>query len=499
MNILLERLKENVSAVIPIAVIVLILNFTLVPLGFLTAIRFLVGAIFIIIGLSLFLVGVDIGITPLGSLTGSSLVKTNRLWLVLSVGFVLAFFISLAEPGLLVLANQVAFVTLKQITSFELLAVVSVGLAILVALGFVRIFKSIPLYRWLMACYIIVFFLGLFTTPEFLAIAFDASGATTGILAVPFILALSVGVAALRKDSKASEKDSFGLVAITSVGAILSVEVLSILSGTQEYATASLEPVRIASPSIFGPFVTLVPDAVWESFVSILPLLVALIALQRFLFKLARKPYYRMLKGFAYAFVGLFMFLVGVNGGFMEVGSEIGYRLAKMDNKLPLLVTGFALGFFTIVAEPAVFVLTHTIEEVTAGYVKRKAVGLALSIGVGIAVALAIIRILVPTIKLWHYLLPGYIVALSMMFFVPKLFVGIAFDAGGVATGPMTATFILAFTQGAAGAFEGANVLSDGFGMIALVAMTPIITLQTLGLIFQARSKKEGVEASSAS
>jgi hypothetical protein len=499
LNILLERLKENVSAVIPIAVIVLILNFTLVPLGFLTAIRFLVGAIFIIIGLSLFLVGVDIGITPLGSLTGSSLVKTNRLWLVLSVGFVLAFFISLAEPGLLVLANQVAFVTLKQITSFELLAVVSVGLAILVALGFVRIFKSIPLYRWLMACYIIVFFLGLFTTPEFLAIAFDASGATTGILAVPFILALSVGVAALRKDSKASEKDSFGLVAIASVGAILSVEVLSILSGTQEYATASLEPVRIASPSIFGPFVTLVPDAVWESFVSILPLLVALIALQRFLFKLARKPYYRMLKGFAYAFVGLFMFLVGVNGGFMEVGSEIGYRLAKMDNKLPLLVTGFALGFFTIVAEPAVFVLTHTIEEVTAGYVKRKAVGLALSIGVGIAVALAIIRILVPTIKLWHYLLPGYIVALSMMFFVPKLFVGIAFDAGGVATGPMTATFILAFTQGAAGAFEGANVLSDGFGMIALVAMTPIITLQTLGLIFQARSKKEGVEASSAS
>src|SRR5690554_697892 len=219
-------MKENVSAVIPIAVIVLILNFSLVPLGASAVIRFLVGAILVIVGLSLFLVGVDIGITPLGSLTGSSLVKTNKLWTVLSIGFILAFFISLAEPGLLVLANQVGQVTAGQITSMELLLVVSVGLATLVSLGFVRIFMNIPLYKWLMGSYIVVFVMSFFATPEFLAIAFDASGATTGILAVPFILALSVGVAGLRRDSKASEKDSFGLVAIASVGAILSVLVL---------------------------------------------------------------------------------------------------------------------------------------------------------------------------------------------------------------------------------------------------------------------------------
>lgn len=494
MNILLERMKENVAAVIPIAIVVLILKFTLVPLDTAAIFRFLVGSVLVIIGLSLFLVGVDIGITPLGTLTGSSLVKTNKLWIVLSVGFVLAFFISLAEPGLLVLATQVDFVTLGGISSTELLIVVSIGLALLVSLGFVRIFRNIPLYKWLFGCYIIVAVLSIFASPEFLAIAFDASGATTGILAVPFILALSVGVAGLRKDSKASEEDSFGLVAIASVGAILSVLVLSLFSGTRTFADASLESVHIESQSILRPFLMLVPGALWESFISILPLLVGFVLLQRFLFKLTRRPFNRMFKGFIYAFVGLFLFLVGVNGGFMEVGSQIGYRLAQLDNKLWLIGTGFALGFFTIVAEPAVFVLRDQIEEVTAGYVKRKAVSSALSVGVGFAVSLSLIRILVPGIQLWHYLLPGYIVALSMMFFVPKLFVGIAFDAGGVATGPMTATFILAFTQGAASAFEGANVLSDGFGMISLVAMAPIITLQILGLLFQARSKKEGVE-----
>ena len=329
----------------------------------------------------------------------------------------------------------------------ELLVVVSIGLALLVALGFVRIFKNIPLYKWLFGCYIIIAVLSIFSSPEFLAIAFDASGATTGILAVPFILALSVGVAGLRKDSKASEKDSFGLVAIASVGAILSVLVLSLFSGTRTFADASLESVRIDNPSILRPFLGLVPGALWESFVSLLPLLVGFLLLQVFLFKLARKPFRRILKGFAYAFVGLFLFLVGVNGGFMEVGSQIGHTLAHLDNKFWLIATGFVLGFFTIVAEPAVFVLRNQIEEVTAGYVKRKAVSSALSVGVGFAVALSLIRILVPGIKLWHYLLPGYIIALSMMFFVPKLFVGIAFDAGGVATGPMTATFILALRR----------------------------------------------------
>ncbi|MGI6694237.1 MAG: DUF1538 domain-containing protein [Limnochordia bacterium] len=494
MNALVGLLKDNVKTVIPIAAVVLVLNFTLVPLGFSLIARFLVGAVLIIIGLSLFLLGVDIGITPMGSLTGSSLVMTNKLPVVLLGGLVLGFFISIAEPGLMVLAYQVDFVTLSAISSWMLLIVVSTGLAIMVSLGFLRVVVRMSLKLFLLLSYLVIFVLALFTQPEFLAIAFDSSGATTGILAVPFLLALAVGISRLRKDSVASEEDSFGLVAIASAGAIMSVLVLNIIIGTQEYAVASLEAIEVGNTAILKPFWDFIPTAFQESFVSLLPLTVSLFVLQKILFHLERRQFARLVKGFLYAFIGLIVFLVGVYGGFMEVAGEIGLRLAMLENKVWVVVTAFALGFFTILAEPAVYVLTHTIEEVTSGYVKRKAVGAALSIGVGSAVALAMIRILTPAMELWHILLPSYIIAVGMMYYAPNLFVGIAFDAGGVATGPMTATFILAFVQGAASAFPGANLLRDGFGMIALVATAPIITLQILGFIFQARSKKQGVD-----
>jgi hypothetical protein len=487
-------LKDNIKTVIPIAAVVLVLNFTLVPLGFSLIARFLVGAVLIIIGLSLFLLGVDIGITPMGSLTGSSLVMTNKLPVVLLGGLVLGFFISIAEPGLMVLAYQVDFVTLSAISSWMLLIVVSTGLAIMVSLGFLRVVARMSLKLFLLLSYLVIFVLALFTQPEFLAIAFDSSGATTGILAVPFLLALAVGISRLRKDSVASEEDSFGLVAIASAGAIMSVLVLNIIIGTQEYAVASLEAIEVGNTAILKPFWDFIPTAFQESFVSLLPLTVSLFVLQKVLFHLERRQFARLVKGFLYAFIGLIVFLVGVYGGFMEVAGEIGLRLAMLENKVWVVVTAFALGFFTILAEPAVYVLTHTIEDVTSGYVKRKAVGAALSIGVGSAVALAMIRILTPAMELWHILLPSYIIAVGMMYYAPNLFVGIAFDAGGVATGPMTATFILAFVQGAASAFPGANLLRDGFGMIALVATAPIITLQILGFIFQARSKKQGVD-----
>jgi len=494
LNALVGLLKDNVKTVIPIAAVVLVLNFTLVPLGFSLIARFLVGAVLIIIGLSLFLLGVDIGITPMGSLTGSSLVMTNKLPVVLLGGLVLGFFISIAEPGLMVLAYQVDFVTLSAISSWMLLIVVSTGLAIMVSLGFLRVVVRMSLKLFLLLSYLVIFVLALFTQPEFLAIAFDSSGATTGILAVPFLLALAVGISRLRKDSVASEEDSFGLVAIASAGAIMSVLVLNIIIGTQEYAVASLEAIEVGNTAILKPFWDFIPTAFQESFVSLLPLTVSLFVLQKILFHLERRQFARLVKGFLYAFIGLIVFFVGVYGGFMEVAGEIGLRLAMLENKVWVVVTAFALGFFTILAEPAVYVLTHTIEDVTSGYVKRKAVGAALSIGVGSAVALAMIRILTPAIELWHILLPSYIIAVGMMYYAPNLFVGIAFDAGGVATGPMTATFILAFVQGAASAFPGANLLRDGFGMIALVATAPIITLQILGFIFQARSKKQGVD-----
>ena len=489
MNIYTQKFKEALFSIFPITAIVMVLNFTLTPLEIPLIIRFIIGAFLIIVGLSIFLIGVDIAITPLGSQVGATFAKSNKIWIVIIGGLIVGFFISIAEPGLIILADQVGIVTSGQISSISILGIVSIGLAIMLAAGFVRILFNISLHKMLTVLYGVVFILALFTPVEFLTIAFDASGATTGILAVPFILALAVGISSMKKDSKASERDSFGLVAIASVGAIMSVMLLSIFSGTRDFS-AKLEFNITESKSIIDPFIENIPILFKEGFFTILPLLIIFFFFQKFYFKMNKKSMMKMIKGFIYAFIGLFLFLVGVNTGFMDIGAIIGYTLASYDNKTYVIIIAFILGFVTILAEPAVYVLTHQIE--TSGYVRRRAILVALAIGVGIAVALSMIRIIIPGLQLWHYLLPGYIISILMSYFIPKLFVGIAFDAGGVATGPMTTTFILAFTQGAAEAVEGANILTDGFGMIATVAMTPIITLQILGLIFGMKLKKKG-------
>jgi len=445
------------------------------------------------LGLTLFLLGVDIGITPLGDLTGSSLAKSNRLWIVLIAGIILGFFISIAEPGLMVLANQVDLVTTGQISRISILVLVSIGLAIMLSLGFLRIFYNIPLYKILIVIYIIIFGLAIFSSREMLAIAFDASGSTSGILAVPFILSLSVGISKLKKDSRASEKDSFGLVAISCTGAILSILFLNLFAKTNEFSGV-LEIGSSDANSIFNPFFVVIPKFFQESIFAILPLLIILLVLQKISFRLKRRELRKLLTGFLFAFIGLFVFLMGVNAGFMDVGISIGKNLSLLENKAYIIIVAFVLGFVTMVAEPAVSVLTYQIEEVTSGYIKRMVILIPLATGVGFAVALSIVRILIPEVQLWHYLLPGYILCLLLMFFVPKLFVGIAFDAGGVATGPITATFILAFTQGAAHAYEKADLMVDGFGMIAMVAMSSILTLETLGLLFAYKSKTIGTE-----
>lgn len=497
LNVIVSKFKEVLFSVLPITLMVLILNFTISPISTVLIIRFVIGSVIVVLGLTIFLLGVDMGITPLGSLTGTSLAKTNKLWIVLIAGLILGFFISIAEPGLMVLANQVNLVTSGQISGISILLTVSIGLAIMLSLGFLRVFYNVPLYKFLITVYLIIFGLTIFASREFLAIAFDASGSTTGILAVPFILSLSVGISKLKKDSIESETDSFGLVAIASTGAIMAVLILDIFTKTKELS-GELDSVIADSNSIFRPFIDMIPGYFMESIMAILPLFIILLVLQKISFKLKKRQLRKLLTGFAFAFIGLVMFLIGVNGGFMDVGTSIGRNLALLDNKAYIIVIGFILGVVTILAEPAVYILTDQIEEVTSGYVKKNAVLAPLAIGVGIAVALSVVRILVPAIQLWHYLLPGYIISISMMFIVPKLFVGIAFDAGGVATGPMTATFILAFIQGAANAFEGADVIIDGFGMIAMVAMIPIITLQALGLVFAMKSKRKGAGKSDA-
>lgn len=492
MSVLIDRFKEILISVIPITAIVLVLNFTLVPLEIPQLLRFLLGSLLIIFGLSIFLFGVDIGITPIGNLMGSHLIKTNKIAIVVFGGIILGFIAAIAEPDIHILAGQVDYVTSGLIPRFSLVAVVSIGIGTLLSLGFSRIAYNIPMNITFTAIYAIIFALALFIPPEFLAISFDAAGAVTGAMTVPFILSLATGISAPRKDSKASEEDSFGLVGITATGTVISVMLMSIISKPGKIS-GSIDISFSESDFIIRPFIRAIPATAVEVFIALLPLIFMLLVFQKFSFKLSKRSLGKIFKGLLYSFIGLVFFLIGVNTGFMEVGTIVGYRLASLDNKSIVVFLGFVIGLVTILAEPSAHVLTHQIEDVTSGYIKRNAVLITMCIGVGFAVALFILKIIVPGIQLWHYLFFGYAISIVLSFFVPKLFVGMAFDSGTVSSGPMTATFILAFAQGVAEAVEGANVLTDGFGAVAMVTLTPVITLQILGLIFKIKSRKEVV------
>ena len=493
MNVLLHKFKEVLSAVAPVVVLVIILNLTLTPVPGELFVQFIIGAVAIIIGLAILLFGIEIGILPFGENMGSSFVKSNRLWYVILIGFLLGFFVNIAEPDLQVLAAEVSDVMGGYISLMTILVTVSIGTGLMLALGVTRIVKSVPLNIVFIIIYGVIAVLSLLSSSDMMAIGFDSSGATTGALTTPLVLALSLGVASMKRDSKSSEEDSFGLVGIMSTGAILSVMILNIFVKTDNIVPNL--PERSVAAGLFGPFIEAIPIELLHVFIALLPLVIMLLIFQKIKFKLHRKTFFGILRGFIYTFVGLVIFLTGVNAGFMNVGNIIGKSLASYENKAVLVGLGFILGLLVILVEPAVYVLTRQIEDVTNGYVKRKTVLVTLSIGVAFAVSLSMLRIAIPGIQLWHYILPGFAISLFLTFFAPKIFVGIAFDSGGVASGPMTATFVLALSQGASDAMEHSNILIDSFGVIAMVAMTPIIALQVLGLIYKVKSKKSEVLA----
>lgn len=496
MDVFLGKVKEVLQAVLPITLLVVLLHFTIAPIPASELARFLAGAFFIVIGLSIFLFGVDIGITPIGQFLGRALARSNSLKFVLGMGLLLGFFISIAEPDLIILAEQVAEVTSGAIPSTLLLVTVSVGIAALMTTGLFRIVYRYPLNKLFTVVYILIFLLAILSSNDLFAIAFDASGSTTGALTVPFMLALAAGVASLNKDAVSAEDDSFGLVGVASSGAILAVLILGIFTNSDQELTGTLAVDTAAAGSWLSPFLHELPLIAGEILLAISPILIIFLVYNRFFAKskMARSEFTQTLTGLVYLYAGLVLFLTGVNAGFMNVGRQLGMIIGGFESKWPVLFIGFCLGLVVILAEPAVYVLTHQIEDVTNGSVSRKVVLVFLSIGVGLAVFLSVVRVLVPWLQLWHMLVPGYIIALTLAYRVPNLFVGMAFDAGGVASGPMTATFILAFIQGVAEIIPQANVLLEGFGMIAMVAMMPILSLQFLGAIYQHRTKqREGL------
>ncbi len=478
-----EKLLESLQAVLPIVAIVLVLCFSIAPVSPSILLCFLLGAAMIIVGIMFFTLGAEMSMSPMGERVGAVLTKSRSVLLIIGVGFVLGFLITISEPDLQVLANQV-----PSIPNMTLILSVAAGVGFFLVVAFLRMLLSIALPKLLVVFYALIFVLAAFVPKEFLAVAFDSGGVTTGPITVPFIMALGVGVAAIRSDRHAAD-DSFGLVALCSVGPILAVLLLGILfqASDSTYIPPVLPDVG-DSVELWQLFHVSLPTYLKEIATSLLPIVLMFGIFQLVALKLDRRSLGRIGVGLLYTYMGLVLFLTGANVGFMPAGNYLGQVLAGRSFRWVLVPIGMLIGYFIVKAEPAVYVLNKQVEEITDGAISAGTMGAALSAGVSLSVGLAMVRVLTGISILW-FLIPGYTFAIGISFVVPKLYTAIAFDAGGVASGPMTATFLLPLAQGACVA-AGGNIVTDAFGVVAMVAMTPLITVQLMGLMAQFKQRR---------
>ena len=481
-ELLKQKISESVSSVLPITAIVLLLSFTNIapmPAGML--ILFLLGAVMLIVGMGFFSLGTDLSMMPLGTETGRSISETRSLPIAILICFIIGFAVTVAEPDLQVLAKQ--FTAVPDLT---IVLTVAIGVGIFLMISVLRKVFHIPLHFTLIFFYIIVFGISFFVEPAFLPVSFDAGGVTTGPITVPFIIALGIGVASSQQED--AEENSFGLVALCSIGPILTMLFMGLCLTSGEVKPPDFFIPEITDSNQVGrAFAAGLPEYIKEVTLGLSPVMVFFVLFQLITKKLHKRTIIKSIIGTIYTFIGLVLFLTGVNVGFMPVGNFIGKLLAELEFKWILIPLGMLMGYSIVVAEPAVHVLNKQVEEITNGAVPSKAMMLSLSIGVAISVGLSMVRILTG-ISIYWIIIPGYTIAILLSFLIPKVFTAIAFDSGGVASGPMTATFLLPFIMGACESVGG-NILTDAFGVVALVAMTPLITIQFLGLIYNRKVK----------
>ncbi len=480
------KFREAAVSALPIIVIVALLCLMVTPLPTGQLLGFLIGALYIIVGTGLFTMGADSSMTIIGNRIGSTLTRSKNLPLILAISFVLGVAVTVAEPDLQVLAE-----TVPHIDSMVLIITVGIGVGFFLAVCMLRIFIGIKLKWLLLGFYALVFVLAAFSDPNYLSIAFDAGGVTTGPMTVPFILALGVGVANIRSDHEAGA-DSFGLVSLCSIGPILFVLILGFIFPDGDGISSITAFDWSATTDIGYAFFRAIPSYMLEMAKALSPIVVIFLLFQVFSFKLSARGFLKICAGILFTYVGLVLFLTGVNVGFSSLGAVLGSAMAGGWTKYLLIPLSMCLGWFIISAEPAVYVLEKQIESVSSGAISGRAIKLSLSVAIALAMGLSMLRVLTGISIMW-ILVPGYTVALVLMFFVPDIYTAIAFDSGGVASGPMTATFMLQFMIGACTA-NGGNVLTDAFGIVATVAMMPLISIQILGFVYGRKQRHVAVE-----
>lgn len=482
---LVEKLKEVAISVLPITLIVIVMHFTIAPLEAGMLPRFFAGVLLLIAGLALFLLGVGIGILPMGQLLGTTLGKIKKLGTGMVFTFLIGFMVTMAEPDLHVLGEQFGSIN-PDIPKLMLLVVVSSGVGIFVSVGLLRSVFHWSLKKILFFGYVLVFVLAVLTSPYMLPVSFDSGGVTTGPMTVPFIMAFGIGLAKLSKGlGKDTEEESFGLVGLMSLGPIIATLIL----GTLYRNDLSRAAYEVAGPTYLG---LLIPTVLSEVAIALSPMVAIFLYFQLTSLKLPLRRVTRIGVGIVYTYIGLVLFLLGVNYGFLPAGSYLGKTLSALPYNWIIIPIGVLLGFAVVLAEPAVWVLTEQIEKITSGLIPRRLMLATMSIGVAAAVGLAMLRIYTGLNIFW-FLIPGYFAALYLMRSVDNMFTAIAFDSGGVASGVMASTFILPFALGATTGFGG-NVLTDAFGAVAMIAMTPLIAIQTLGVVFRLKRERAVTE-----
>ena len=482
MNVKLkEKISESLAAVLPITGIVLMLSIFLIPMELGSVVMFLTGAFMLIIGMGFFQLGAEMAMTPIGEGVGVQISKMQKLLTVLLTGFLMGVIITVSEPDLQVLAGQV-----PSVPNAVLIFTVAVGVGLFLALAIVRIRYKISLSMLLIICYLALILVSMFVPKEFLAVAFDSGGVTTGPMTVPFIMAMGVGLASVRSDKNAAN-DSFGLVALSSVGPILAVLILGCFFKPTE-AAYSLTDVAtvVTTQDVARVFAQGLPLYAKEVLLSLVPILWVFLIFQWFTKRYHGLQVKRIIIGFGYTYVGLVLFLCGANVGFAPVGAYLGKELAGVPFRWILVPIGSLIGYYIVKAEPAIQVLNHQVEAVTNGAISVKMMNRCMQIGVAASVGLAMLRVLTGISIQW-FVIPGYLIALVLSRFVPDIFIGIAFDSGGVASGPMTSTFLLPLSIGVCEALGG-NLMTDAFGVVALVALTPLIAIQLMGLVYKLKT-----------
>ena len=484
-NALKDKLKESFASILPIALIVLALSLVFTPLDAGTFVLFLIGVLFLIFGMGAFTLGTDLSMLVIGEKIGSVVTHSRKVWLIALISFLIGILVTVAEPDLQILAEQV-----PAVENYLLILTVAVGVGIFLMIAMLRIVFRIRLSVLLIIFYALAFLLSFFVPSDFWAVAFDSGGVTTGPMTVPFIMALGVGVASIRSDKRGRD-DSFGLVALSSVGPIIAVLVLAVAFHIEggEYEMP-VYPVVETTRDVLSAYGWGLLDYLREVAVALLPV-IAFSAL----FQLVTKAFHkrqivRILIGFLYTFLGLTLFLTGANVGFMPVGMQIGEKLASLAGGWLLLPVGMLVGYFVVAAEPAVHVLNKQVERMSAGAISASSMKIGLCAGVCISIGLAMLRILTGINVMW-ILIPGYVIALALTFFTPPLFTGIAFDSGGVASGAMVSSFVLPLAIGACYALRGAEaIMTQAFGCVAFVALTPLISIQILGIVYRHKTSR---------